>query len=278
MVATLPSFAAHTESQLVNRELWQHWQDYVTAMSFGAAGAGARSSPNRAQPFAAFAQAAEQFSETARSVFGAENQTQTTATFIDAIRELYSNTAMPWHFELGDSDPRPASPLDMSNHPALGLAREHQQRTQRMAQAWQQIEEAKRRLERLWSDALREAATAYATRLGSAPPTGLDAQAMHGLYDRWIDCAEDAYSRMAHSESFCDALAEFVNASSHWRRELQELIEHAAKVLDLPTRSELNSLTQRLREVEDALRRERSATNPKAPPAKRPSRARSKPP
>jgi hypothetical protein len=131
------------------------------------------------------------------------------------------------------------------------LTREHQERAQRAAQAWRSMAEAQSRLERLWSDTLREAASAFVARLGAAQSAPLTPEALNRLYDSWIDCAEESYARTAHSEAFCDALADYVNASSHWRRESNAGAEHWAKLLDMPTRSEINTLAQRLRALEE---------------------------
>jgi hypothetical protein len=264
----------------LNRDPWQHWQDYVTAMSFGAGASPPRSSAGAAHPFATFAQAAAQFSETAGSFAGAAHQAsaqaQAAATFIDTIRELYSTIPLSKPFDFGSSGLPGASPF-ATDQASLGAAREHQQRMQRLSQAWQEIEQARGRLQRLWSDALHEAATTFAARVGSSSAAGLDAEAMHKLYDNWIDCAEDAYAQMVHSQSFCDSQAEFVNASSCWRQEFQGCIEHSAKFLDFPTRSEVNSLTERLQMAERQLRSERdSKTSTKAPKSKSP-RAKKKP-
>jgi class III poly(R)-hydroxyalkanoic acid synthase PhaE subunit len=133
-----------------------------------------------------------------------------------------------------------------------------------MSDAWRRLEDAQRKLQRHWSDALREAGTAFALKLGSVNPTGATPEAAGRLYDTWIDCAEDAYARAAHSESFCDALAEFVNAGSEWRKDLQASVEHSAKTLDLPTRSEVNTLTERIRSLEAELRALRAAADPKS--------------
>ena len=163
-----------------------------------------------------------------------------------------------------------ATPAAIS--PALGPTREHQQRWQRTAEAWRQIDDAQRRLQRLWSDALREAAIAFAARLGPSQATALSAEEMRKLYDVWIECAEDSYARAAHGDDFCNALSEFVNASSLWRRELHASIEHSAKLLDLPTRSEINTLMHRLRSVEEQLRAASKTRKPRAE-AGRPKRA-----
>ncbi|MDP8986330.1 MAG: hypothetical protein M3N97_15090 [Pseudomonadota bacterium] len=146
--------------------------------------------------------------------------------------------------------------------PAFGLTREHQQRWQRTAEAGRRIADAQRRLQLLWSDALRDAATAFAARL-AIPQPAMGGEALRHLYDSWIDCAEEAYRRTAHGDSFCSALADLVNASSQWRAEVQASIEHGAKPFDLPTRSELDALNHRLRSVEAQLHAERNSHVPR---------------
>jgi len=42
-------------------------------------------------------------------------------------------------------------------------------------------------------------------------------EALRVLYDSWIDCAEEAYARIAHSDSFINGLAISMNARSTWR-------------------------------------------------------------
>ena len=114
--------------------------------------------------------------------------------------------------------------------PALGLGREQVLRAQRAAEAWKNLMEAQGRLQRLWSDTLREAATAFSSRPQPAPGEALTQEAIDRLYDQWIDCAEEAYARTAHSDAFCDALAAYVNAGSLWRRESAADIEEWAKL------------------------------------------------
>jgi hypothetical protein len=73
-----------------------------------------------------------------------------------------------------------------------------------------------------------------------------------------------------------------MNASSAWRKESQVSVELWAKALDLPTRSELNTLMRRVNSLEGQLRLEEQLRmeEPRDPPrtdpprAHRPSRAR----
>jgi hypothetical protein len=59
---------------------------------------------------------------------------------------------------------------------------------------------------------------------------------------------------MAHGEAFGTALAAAVKAASEWRDESAASIEPWAKWLDWPTRSEINSLSLRVRALEQKQR------------------------
>jgi hypothetical protein len=188
----------------------------------------------------------------------------------------------PWSATLssggGAGTPPPPAMQDL---PAYGLSREHQLRWHRNADTGRRMGDAQQRLQLLWSDALRDAAIAFAAR--AEPPhsdgaTGTvpGVEALRRLYDSWIDCAEEAYARIAHSDSFSSALADFMNASGAWRKESQVSVELWAKALDLPTRSELNTLMRRVNSLEEQLRSKEPRDPPRTDPprARRPSRAR----
>jgi len=266
---------------MLDHDLWRQWQAFAALLSSANPTPQARSGRDGGFGFAPFIDAAERFTAAARAILdGAGNASARTAdeaarTFSDFLREQFADFQMPWRAGLGAADVQPAP---MENSPAFGPTREHQQRWQRTADAWQRIDDARRRLQRLWSDALSEAATAFAARLGPPHAAAVSAEAALTLYDLWIECAEEAYARAAHGDAFCEALSEFVNASSQWRREVQASIEHSAKLLDLPTRSEINTLTHRLRSVEEQLRTASKTRKPRAPAsgAKR-ARRRAKP-
>jgi BMFP domain-containing protein YqiC len=51
------------------------------------------------------------------------------------------------------------------------------------------------------------------------------------------------------------AQAELSNAMSEWRVAQREAYEHWARQFDLPTRAELNSLHQQVKQLTDALRK-----------------------
>jgi Poly(R)-hydroxyalkanoic acid synthase subunit (PHA_synth_III_E) len=158
---------------------------------------------------------------------------------------------------------------DPAAYAAIGPQRAANERLERIGTASRLLQESQARLARLWSDALRDAAEGFARR--ALDPAHAAAKA-DALYDAWIDCAEDAYGRMAHGEAYCAAQADLVNAHSTLRAEARALLEHWAKALDLPTRSELNSLHRSVKALQ-----ERADGGP-APRAARPRTPKRRPP
>jgi hypothetical protein len=264
---------------VMSSDFWRQWQ---TLGPFSWNG-DTTSAPPGFPPagFAPFADSAERFAAAARE-FAAHAQRATAASkdpsqaafaaaegFGNFLRDHFAGC-----FSTPCGAPPGAAPMGaaFTDAPALGLGREQALRAQRAAEACKNLMEAQGRLQRLWSDTLREAATAFSSRPQPAPGEAPTQEAIDRLYDQWIDCAEEAYARTAHSDAFCDALAAYVNAGSLWRRESAADIEEWAKPLDLPTRSEINALTLRMRELEARLaamekptRPARAASPPKPP-------------
>jgi polyhydroxyalkanoate synthase subunit PhaE len=212
------------------------------------------------------------FSDAARSYLssGTQASPQTAAQqFSDFLREQFATYSQPWMGAQAAPAAAAPSPTLSTELPAFGVTREHQQRAQRMADALQRMNAAQRRLQRLWSDVLRDAAARYVSQLAPTQPPAATPDALRKLYDSWIDCAEEAYARIAHGEAFCQAQAEFANAASQWRLEQQTNIEHWSRFLDLPTRSEVNSLIRRLQVVEAQLQSRSPVANKQAAPRRK---------
>jgi len=250
---------------------WRQWQAFAGMAVPG----GLAPQPGQREgafSFAPFLDAAERFATAARSFLegAAHAPAEAARAFGDFLREQFTDLLqVPFK-----ADYFAAAGISFgADAPALGLTREHQQCWQRTAEAWRRMADAQRRLQLLWSDALRESAVAFTARIVPSQPTVASPETLHRLYDTWIDCAEEAYARMAHGEAYCSALAEFVNAGSQWRHGLQESVEQSAKLLDLPTRSEVNTLTRRLQRVEERLR---AAAKERAPKKRAPKVAESR--
>ena len=149
----------------------------------------------------------------------------------------------------------PGQAASAFNLPALGPTRESQESMQRLAQLGMRCAQAQLQVSGQWNDiigkALRELGERIAPRLksGGAPAS------MKEVYDLWVDSAESVYAQAARGAAFVQAQAELTNSLSQLRSAQRELLEEWARQFDLPTRAELNSIHQQLRELKAALRR-----------------------
>jgi class III poly(R)-hydroxyalkanoic acid synthase PhaE subunit len=139
--------------------------------------------------------------------------------------------------------------------PALGPTREQQESWQRLMQLAARSAQAQMQVGTQWNDiigrSLRELAERVTPRLkgGAAPAT------LKEIYDLWVDSAETVYAQAARSAAFVQAQAELTNATSELRTAQRDLLEEWARQFDLPTRAELNSIHQQLRDLKAALHR-----------------------
>lgn len=137
--------------------------------------------------------------------------------------------------------------------PALGPAREQQESWQRLAQLAMRCTQAQMQVSALWNDIIGKALRELAERLAPRLKSGAMPASMKEIYDLWVDSAEAVYAQAARASTFVQAQAELTNATSQLRSAQRELLEEWARQFDLPTRSELNSIHQQLRDLKAAL-------------------------
>jgi len=139
--------------------------------------------------------------------------------------------------------------------PALGPAREQQESWQKLTQISGRVGQAQMKLSAQWNEiiglALRELGTQLTPKLGAHAAPGSPKE----IYDLWVNSAESAYARIAHGTAFIQAQSELTNAMSELRTAQRDLLEDFSRQFDLPTRAELNSIHQQLRELKAALHR-----------------------
>ena len=160
---------------------------------------------------------------------------------------------MPWAAAMPGMGGFPGAGAAFGMPPALGPAREQQESWQKIAQLLMRNYQAQMQVSSQWNDiigaSLRELSERLAPRLKSGAVPG----SMKEIYDLWVDAAESVYGQAARAGAFVQAQAELTNATSQLRSAQRELLEEWARQFDLPTRSELNSIHQQLRDLKAAL-------------------------
>lgn len=138
------------------------------------------------------------------------------------------------------------------NLPAFGMGREHQEHQQKSAVAWIEYQEHMGRYNALMLKASQRGFELFEGKLSEREQPGRQIESLRALYDLWVDAAEEGYAEIALSQEFREAYGAMVNAQMRVRSQVQQEVERVATDFGMPTRSEINSIGERLQ----ALRRE----------------------
>lgn len=145
------------------------------------------------------------------------------------------------------------------NVPAFGLAREHQERLQKLLQAQMDYQEAVGAHNTLLGNSGEAAMKYFEALLEKHGQAGKPITSARALFDTWVDAAEQAYSKVALSREYRKAYADMVNAQMRLRAGVQREIEEFCDLLGIPTRTEMDAAHRKIAELERTLRRTRNA-------------------
>ncbi|MCB1561837.1 MAG: class III poly(R)-hydroxyalkanoic acid synthase subunit PhaE [Xanthomonadales bacterium] len=139
--------------------------------------------------------------------------------------------------------------------PAFGFAREQQERWQALAKASLDVEEAKQRYFALLSKGGERAFSIFEDLLAERSEPGRQIDTARGLFDLWIDAAEQGYAEVALSGEFREVYGDLVNAQMRQRAGIQREIEQQCRELGMPTRGEVDGSHRKVTELQREVRR-----------------------
>lgn len=155
--------------------------------------------------------------------------------------------------------------------PALGVSQEYQEIAGRLLDLSKQFQQRYAEFAQQNTAIMQDAFQVLKKRLVQTPSVS---KTPAELYDAWIDCAEGTYTQAAHSESFARLLAELCNISSAFKIERGKLTEQIARHLDLPSRSEVDTLHRQVRALNEAMRAAAAPAAAANPASSRPAASR----
>lgn len=139
--------------------------------------------------------------------------------------------------------------------PAFGFAREHQERWQRLAQAHVDYQQRLGAYNGLMGRAGQAALEGFEGLLEQRAKEGRMPDTARGLFDLWIDAAEQAWAEIALSPEFREVHGALVDAQMRLRGGLQREAEQVAAQLGMPTRTEVDAAHRKITELQRELRR-----------------------
>jgi class III poly(R)-hydroxyalkanoic acid synthase PhaE subunit len=163
-----------------------------------------------------------------------------------ALRELTGQGARGFEQLMESLKPAMTEARALLDLPAFGYAREHQEHYQQMAKAWLDYQQETNRYNALIARASRRAFEVFEDKLAERGEPGRQIDSVRGLYDLWVDAAEDAYAEVALSPEFREVYGALVNAQMRVRRNVQSEVERVAVDFGMPTRTEIDSMGKRL--------------------------------
>lgn len=162
----------------------------------------------------------------------------------------------PWLDAAGASQALGGDGRDAFALPTFGLTREHQERWQHLGRAFAEYQRSQQDYQTLLMQASTAAFGIFERKLAARDPA-TPIETSRALFDLWIDAAEEAYAEVALSPAFRKAYADMVGGQMRLRQAVQREVEQACRVLDLPTRTELDGAHRKIADLERALRRVR---------------------
>ncbi|MEZ5440330.1 MAG: poly(R)-hydroxyalkanoic acid synthase subunit PhaE [Lysobacterales bacterium] len=140
--------------------------------------------------------------------------------------------------------------------PAYGMAREYVEQAQALQAAQERLRAANQAYGLLMARVLESGLERFQDKLADrAEPGGRRVDNLRALYDLFIDGLEEAYAETALGNEFRQVYGELVDAQSDLRLQVQKVVEQISASLGMPTRSEVNTLAERLQAVRRAVRK-----------------------
>lgn len=139
--------------------------------------------------------------------------------------------------------------------PAFGFTREHQERLQALALAQLRWQEAQQDYAKLMGTASRDAFSRFESKLADHEEPGRQISSVRGLFDLWVEAAEEAWAELALSPEYRHAFGALVNAQMRQRAAAQAIGEQVASTYGWPERGELDSAHRKIAELERQVRR-----------------------
>lgn len=187
-------------------------------------------------------------------------------------------TAQPWNPQNGFQNFDPFG--FYASLPGIGYTREKQDSWNLLYKLWTEFDAQTRKYNAAMAQVGIEAVQKFQEYVANPPAGAPTLSSLKEVYAKWVDVCEDVYAKYAMSEEYTKLYGEVVNALMAFKGQVNVLTDDIADQFNLPTRTEVDSLHQRLHalrreniELRKAIDEIRGVKKPKAHAAGAPSQA-----
>lgn len=190
-------------------------------------------------------------------------------------------SAQPWNNVQGAGSFQNFDPFGFyASLPGIGYTREKQDAWNLLYKLYHEFEQQTRKYNAAMAQVGIEAVQKFQEYVANPPADAAPLTSLKEVYAKWVDVCEDVYARYATSDEYTKLYGEVVNALMAFKGQMNTLTDDIADQFNLPTRSEVDSLHQRLHalrreniELRKAIDEIRGVKSPKAKAAGAPSQA-----
>jgi class III poly(R)-hydroxyalkanoic acid synthase PhaE subunit len=156
-------------------------------------------------------------------------------------------------------DPLKESLNRVLSAPGLGYTREEQSQYQDLVRRSMDYQKALQHYVSFFSHLGVKSTERMRDTLMDYQKAGKAIDSARGLYDTWVGCCEDVYAEEVQSAEYARLHGELVNAQMAFKQRMSVIVDETLGALNMPTRSELRTLQDRVQETRrenKALRKE----------------------
>ena len=136
--------------------------------------------------------------------------------------------------------------------PGIGYTREKQESWNHLYKLWVAFNAEVRKYNGAMAQVGLEAVHKFQDYVANPPQGSEPLKSLKEIYGKWVDVCEEVYAKYAMSEEYTRVYGEVVNALMAYKGQANKLMDDLADQFNLPTRTEVDSLHERLH----ALRRD----------------------
>jgi polyhydroxyalkanoate synthase subunit PhaE len=133
--------------------------------------------------------------------------------------------------------------------PGLGYTREQQERMQELARHLLDYHESLRAYKVAFGKTALASLDAVQKRLRDLHEKGEKIESLRSLYDMWVDASEEVYGEFAMSDEYQVVYGDLVNALMRVRQDMNAMAEQQYRLMNIPTRSEIDTMQHRQQEL-----------------------------
>ncbi len=172
---------------------------------------------------------------------------------VDALRGISSEGAKGFEDMYREwlklAKPLEADARNYMTMPAFGMNRESTERQQALMKAFAEYQDQNTRYNSLMFKASRLGLDKFESKLAERSEPGREITSMRGLYDVYVDAAEEGYAEVALSDEFREVYGAMVNAQMRVRQMVQGEVERSTAAVGIPGRTELDSVHKRVHDL-----------------------------